>query len=189
MLKIKIFQRLILIWHSNCFNGKQEKIILLKFKNFFLMRLNWAGQCFVRSCFLGYVILFPARAKLFNNRETDFFSLAHIFSYCYQQSISHKTSSFVYSKSVETVSHCVSVCMCVFVCVCAHACMTFWNQSKKKGCREGDLIHRFVEKCKSNLNSSWVLCLAFRTLKKWRNEFMKKNFFHVSHMHIFLLGK
>ena len=138
------------------------------------MRLNWAGQCFVRSCFLGYVILFPARAKLFNNRETDFFSLAHIFSYCYQQSISHKTSSFVYSKSVETVSHCVSVCMCVVVCVCAHACMTFWNQSKKKGCRKGDLTHRFVEKCKSNLKSLWVLCLAFRTLKKWRNEFMKK---------------
>ena len=62
--------------------------------------------------------MFPARAKLFNNREADFFFLLLIFSYCYRQSISHKTSSFVSSKSVETVSHCVRVCMCVFVCEC-----------------------------------------------------------------------
>lgn len=44
------------------------------------MRLKGAGQCFDRSCFLGYVILFPARAKLFNNREADFFFLLLIFS-------------------------------------------------------------------------------------------------------------
>ena len=127
------------------------------------------------SCFLlgpSYLII----------EKLIFFSPTHIFSYCYRQSISHKIPSFVYSVCWNSfpLCECVHVCVCmcarVCVCVCECACMAFWNQSKKKGCRKGDLIHRFVEKCKCNLNSLWVLCLAFRTVKKMKKWIYEEEF-------------
>lgn len=118
-----------------------------------------------------------------------FFSCSYFLLLLLAKYISQNIFSCLLKVCWNTFPLCECVHVCVCVCVSECTCMAFWNQSKKKGCRKGDLIHRSVEKCKGNLNSLWLLCSAFRTPKKWRNEFMKKSFFHVSHIHIFLLGK
>ena len=89
------------------------------------MRLNWAGQCFVRSCFLGYVILFPVRAKLFNNRETDiFFSHSYFLLLLSAKYISQNTFFCLLSLLEQFPT--VWVCACVRVHVRARVCVCVW---------------------------------------------------------------